>query len=208
MSKSDLLNQVAGYYSGKISEFGPTPRGVDWNGAHGQEIRFRQLCRIIEADGGFSVNDLGCGYGALYDFLRCERKDFEYFGTDVSEDMIRAARSRIGDAPGVRLAIGSEFPAAADYAVASGIFNVRLGYGDAAWQEYLELTLDVLHRGSSRGFAFNCLTSYSDPEHMRDDLYYADPRRMFDHCKQHYSRNVALLHDYNLYEFTMLVRKD
>ena len=40
-----------------------------------------------------------------------------------------------------------------------------------------------------------------------DYLYYADPGRLFDLCKRRYSRNIALLHDYGLYEFTILVRK-
>jgi hypothetical protein len=30
---------------------------------------------------------------------------------------------------------------------------------------------------------------------------------LFDLCKRRYSRNVALLHDYEIYEFTILVRK-
>lgn len=42
---------------------------------------------------------------------------------------------------------------------------------------------------------------------MRDYLYYADPCAVFDYCKRHYSRNVALLYDYQQYEFTSLVRK-
>ena len=42
---------------------------------------------------------------------------------------------------------------------------------------------------------------------MRPDLYYADPCRLFDLCKRRYAKNVALLHDYGLYEFTILVRK-
>jgi hypothetical protein len=95
----------------------------------------------------------------------------------------------------------------ADYGVASGIFNVRLGRSDAEWRAYVEATLDALDRTSRLGFAFNCLTSYSDAEKMRDYLYYADPCALFDLCKRRYSRNVALLHDYGLYEFTVLVRK-
>ncbi len=63
-------------------------------------------------------------------------------------------------------------------------------------------------RLSLQGFAFNALTSYSDPEYMRDDLFYADPSWLFDHCKRTYSSQVALLHDYGLYEFTILVRKN
>jgi hypothetical protein len=42
---------------------------------------------------------------------------------------------------------------------------------------------------------------------MRDNLYYADPFLLFDYCKKTYSRNVALLRDYGLYEFTLLIRK-
>jgi hypothetical protein len=42
---------------------------------------------------------------------------------------------------------------------------------------------------------------------MRNYLYYADPCALFDLCKRRYSKHVALLHDYGLYEFTILVRK-
>jgi hypothetical protein len=51
------------------------------------------------------------------------------------------------------------------------------------------------------------LTSYSDEDKMRAHLYYTDPTWAFDLCKRRYSRHVALLHDYGLYEFTILVRK-
>lgn len=65
----------------------------------------------------------------------------------------------------------------------------------------------MLDQTSRLGFAFNCLTSYFDEDKKRDYLYYADPGIVFDLCKRRYSRNVAVLHDYGLYEFTILVRK-
>ena len=40
------------------------------------------------------------------------------------------------------------------------------------------------------------------------DLYYADPRAFFDRCKRTSRGDVALLHDYGLYEFTILVRTE
>jgi hypothetical protein len=98
-------------------------------------------------------------------------------------------------------------PEMADYGIASGIFNVRQGRSDVEWRNYLEQTLATLNRTSRKGFAFNCLTSYSDRDRMRPDLYYADPTSLFDLCKRQFSRQVALLHDYNLYEFTILVRR-
>ena len=53
------------------------------------------------------------------------------------------------------------------------------------------------------------LTRYSDEEYIekRPELYYGDPCFFFDYCKKHFSRNVALLHDYEIYDFTILVRK-
>ena len=67
--------------------------------------------------------------------------------------------------------------------------------------------MDVLDRKSRLGFAFNSLSSYSDPAKMRDYLYYADPCSLFYVFKRRYSNLVALLHDYGLYEFTIIVRK-
>jgi hypothetical protein len=121
--------------------------------------------------------------------------------------MIRSAERRYQGIAHARFVVSSKPDGVADYGVASGIFNVRLGRSDAEWRAYVEATLDALDRTSRLGFAFNCLTSYSDAEKMRDYLYYADPCALFDLCKRRYSRNVALLHDYGLYEFTVLVRK-
>ena len=68
--KAELLSEVANYYTEKLAEHGETPRGVDWNGEESQLLRFEQLCKIIDgATEAYSLNDLGCGYGALLDFL-------------------------------------------------------------------------------------------------------------------------------------------
>jgi SAM-dependent methyltransferase len=170
-------------------------------------LRFQQLCKIVDTPNQYSINDLGCGYGALYDYLSQNSGDFSYTGIDVSESMILAARQRYHKTSEVRFILSDEPDQIAEYGVASGIFNVRLGRSDGEWRSYLEATLDVLDMTSRIGFSFNCLTAYSDLDKMKDYLYYADPGDLFDLCKRRYSRDVALLHDYGLYEFTILVRK-
>jgi len=202
-----LLADVAEYYAGKLAEHGDTPRGVDWNGPESQALRFAQLSKLLPAEAPFSVNDLGCGYGAFYEHLASQFSGFSYVGWDVSPEMVSAARARFGQAANARFEAGSAPLAPADFGVASGIFNVKLETPEAQWREYVRATLDELDRSSSSGFAFNCLTSYSDPDRMRPHLHYADPCELFDYCKRRYARNVALLHDYGLYEFTILVRK-
>lgn len=208
-SKGELLTEVANYYSDKLAQYGETPNGVDWNGEESQNIRFSQLCKIIKtaAHSQFSLVDVGCGYGALLDYLNANYSSYSYLGVDVSEDMINAARSRYSVIAGARFINASSSDTDSDFAIASGIFNVRLGRSDEEWYEYLQHTLDILDNSSRAGFAFNCLTSYSDKNKKRDYLYYADPCKLFDLCKRRYSGQVALLHDYGLYEFTILVRK-
>lgn len=206
-SKPDLLAEVAEYYTSKLAQHGESPQGVDWNGEESQTLRFEQLCKIIDTSHPFSVNDLGCGYGAFYDFLAHRYKSNSYSGIDVCEDMIRVARRRYQHRNQASFVLSNEPEHIADYGIASGIFNVRLGRSDDEWRSYLEATLDILNRTSRFGFAFNCLTSYSHEEKMRDYLYYANPCVLFDLCKRRHSKSVALLHDYGLYEFTILVRK-
>jgi SAM-dependent methyltransferase len=200
----ELVRRVDAYYTARIREHGPTARGVDWNSAESQALRFDQLLSVCCWSGPFSINDFGCGYGALVDHLVDRGARFDYTGHDVSADMIEQARRRHGD----RAFVGSvDGLTVADYTVASGIFNVRLDVQIAVWEEYVHETLKTIDRLSSRGFAFNMLTKYSDADRMRPDLYYGDPCRLFDHCKRTFSRQVALLHDYGLYEFTIRVRK-
>ena len=202
-----LLVEVSEYYSAKLAEFGDTPSGVDWNSQESQILRFEQLAKLIKPISSFTLNDLGCGYGALFDYLASNYPQFAYVGCDVCPDMIQSATARHAKHPNARFAIASNPTEMADYSVASGIFNVRLGHGDGEWLDYIKATLEVLDRYSLMGFAFNCLTAYSDADKMRDYLYYANPCELFDYCKRRYSRHVALLHDYGLYEFTLLVRK-
>ena len=206
--KAELLNEVAKYYTEKLAEHGQTPRGVDWNGEESQLLRFKQLCKIINgATEPYSLNDLGCGYGALLDFLNDNYQCRTYCGIDVSADMVRAAQARHKTNPRARFLTAAMPDASADYGIASGIFNVRLNRSDDEWLDYLQTILNELDRSSRLGFAFNCLSSYSDEGKKRDYLYYADPCKLFDLCKRRYSKQVALLHDYGLYEFTILVRK-
>ena len=94
-----------------------------------------------------------------------------------------------------------------DYVLASGVLNVRQSHTDLEWWDYVVTTLIKFDSLATKGFAFNMLTSYSDQDKMRDYLYYANPGKVFELCKQRFSKQVALLHDYPLYEFTILVRK-
>ena len=207
-NKENLLFEVSNYYSERIIQYGSSPLGVDWNGEESQKLRFKQLVKVItETEDYFSINDLGCGYGALWDYLSETYNSFNYQGIDISSKMVEAAIKRVPISNDVRFLNSCKPDRIADFSIASGIFNVKLSKSDEEWKYYLFNTIETLNECSSLGFSFNCLTSYSDKEKMRNDLYYGDPCEFFDLCKRKYSKEVSLLHDYGLFEFTILVRK-
>jgi SAM-dependent methyltransferase len=200
-----LERDVERYYTERFAEHGPTARGVDWNSEESQTIRFERLLRLHEGSEPFSINDYGCGYGALLSFLAARGYSFTYRGFDLSAAMITHAQEDAKD-PRASFFTDEALLGEADYTVASGLFNVKLDADTATWEAYIFDTLQRFSRLSRRGFAFNMLTSYSEREKMRGDLFYGDPRQYFDICKREFSRDVALLHDYGLWEWTILVR--
>jgi SAM-dependent methyltransferase len=201
-----VLRQLVEFYATTLASHGPTPLGVGWNSIKAQQLRFAKLCTLLDNDGNESIVDYGCGYGALLTYLRSRPGDFEYWGYDICDEMIDAAKSEFANERGTHFTTDRASLVQADYCVASGIFNVKFDAADATWREYIVATIQDMAGIARRGIAFNALTSYSDLEKRRPELYYADPLDLFDYCKRNLSRDVALLHDYKLYDFTIVVR--
>jgi len=206
MTDQQLQDRVRQYYEGRLHEHGATARGVDWKSESSQILRFRQLERLWEDEPDVSLVDYGCGYGALAEHIRARGHRGPYTGFDISRDMADAAVRRGQQLRDCRWTADRGQVQAADYAVASGIFNVKLDASEEDWRAYMFRTIADLASLGTRGFAFNALTSYSDADKRRADLHYADPLELFEHCRCNYSRFVTVVHDYPLYEFTILVR--
>jgi SAM-dependent methyltransferase len=201
----EILKTVDKYYTSKVNTLGATSEGVDWNGPDSQYLRFKILSEVI-AENKVSILDYGCGYGEYINYLNSQDLEYAYTGYDISKAMIKQAKEKF---PGKEYIFTShpEELKQYDYAIASGIFNVKNEINDNEWQDFILSELKKLDMLSQKGFSFNALTTYSDKEFMKEYLHYANPLLLFDHCKKHFSRNVALLHDYGLYEFTIIVRK-
>jgi SAM-dependent methyltransferase len=210
MSIDETQKKLDQYFTEKLETYGATAKGVDYNGEQAQAIRFAELVRVIDPSRPFTVTDYGCGYGAMFDFLNARDWQFEYYGVDLIEKMVVAGHETHKDFPNAHFTVDEKELPVADYLVAAGIFNIKLECPYNEWQEMVTDTLPRMNALCSKGFSFNMLTKYSDADRMagRPDLFYADPLFFFDFCKRNFSRNVALLHDYGLYDFTIIVRKD
>jgi SAM-dependent methyltransferase len=202
-----LRTRVRDYYSGTIERHGPTPLGVDWPNAASQYLRFVQLLKLCDFTRPFSLNDFGCGYGALLEYLAMRHPEAEvsYRGTDISASMIAAARRRWSDDPRATFALGARCGTMTDYSLASGVFNVRLGHPVADWEAYVESVLRDLCACSRIGFAVNFMLPHDDRP-AEDELYRSQPRRWVAFCRKELGCSVRVLKDYGLREFTLLIR--
>ncbi len=204
---SDLIERrIKDYFGPRLREHGTTPKGVDWNNQDAQYLRFNQIMKVCETDAPFTLNDYGCGYGALVGFLTEGGYSFTYWGYDVTDDMTQKAESLYGGLPHVKFVNDESLLPVCDYTVASGVFNERFDVDEEDWQHYVLESLGKMAAKSKLGFASTFLTKYSDAEKMRSDLYYPDPCFMLDYCIRHFSKNVAVLHDYRAWDFTVIVR--
>lgn len=201
-----LHRATEAYYTRAISRHGAEPLGVDWRCAASQEMRFVQLLKACDFSAPFSLNDLGCGYGALVGFLRKRHAGaaIDYVGIDLSPAMIAAAR-RLWRR--TRFMVGSVCPGIADYSVASGIFNVKLDQPRAVWERFVTATLRDLHAASRRAFAVNFLAPTAPGQPAVTALYRTAPAPWIRYCERELGGGVDLIADYGLREFTLIVRK-
>lgn len=205
-TREDILRRAAQYYGAKLAAHGATPHGVDWKDQDSHSRRHKQFLRLLGDETEASVIDLGCGYGDFLRFLREHGFSGRFVGYDVAPEMIDAARQFHGEARDRFWRVGAEPDESTDFAITSGILNVKGDVSTEDWSDYVRHIIDQLARSSRRGFAFNMLTMSSDPALRRPDLYYADPAETLQYCLSRFGRSVAILQDYGLWEFTMIVR--
>src|SRR5262245_18584906 len=123
-----LLDRVDEFFTQKVRAYGATPAGADFNSESAQQIRFDQLAKLIDdRSKPFSIIDYGCGYGALYEYLRL--RDYSitnYVGFDISTQMISEAQKTFASDPRATFTSQECDLVYADYVIVSGIFNVKL----------------------------------------------------------------------------------
>lgn len=204
-----FLTGIAEHYEKRLARFGALAQGVLWRNAEGQKLRFDVLVRIFEPGdrhGGITVNDLGCGYGAFFDYLkgRPVMAGSRYTGYDICAAMVETATGRIHD-PRARFVHSAAATETADYSFASGTFNLKADVEAGPWNAYVKASLADLWRRTNKGLAFNMLSVTST--RREEGLYYADGAEFLEFCAATLSRNAVLADDYPLREWTIFVRR-
>lgn len=182
-----LLIPVLRHYNRELKRHGARAKGVLWRDAEGAARRFRVLSQILpvsdctapfDSSGAActTVHDFGCGYGALFHFLSehpVMQSGGSYLGTDMSEDMLSAARELVSDQR-ARFAYGVGAAEPAEYTMVSGTFNLKSNVDDGTWSAFVQESLRELWKQTHKGLAFNLL--HDNSPQQNSSLYYADAR--------------------------------
>ena len=94
-----LERKVKRAYTDRLAALGPAPKGVFWRNQSTQIARFDALLDLVTTvtpAANPSIADIGCGYGAMLEFLqktpRYQR--FQYTGVDINQAMINSCKQR------------------------------------------------------------------------------------------------------------------
>ena len=205
-----LLKPVARSYERRLAELGPDARAVFWKSEDHQLVRFETLYQIFdpedERQGGTSVADFGCGYGAFFDFLKHKPilRGGSYVGYDMSRKMIDTARARTRD-PRARFLQQLTVTEPADYVFACGTYNMHMGANAEEWGDYIKESLRDLWAKTRTALAFNLLRA--DAEERYQGLYYADGGEFLEFCRNELSPNTTVTNDEPLPDYTFVVRR-
>lgn len=197
-------------YGRRLDQCGTTAKGVFWRDDEWHVRRFERFAEVFDrshaVSGGITINDLGCGYGAFFDYLAPlpVMHGSEYYGYDIAQEMIAACRDRIVD-PRARFLRKMEATRPADYSFACGTYNLCGRADRNEWQAYVEDSLRQLWQQSNTAMAFNMLRD--DEAEKYDGLHYIDPVYIADFCRKNLSQDVVVFDERPMPDVTYFVRR-
>jgi len=203
-----FLKDISKVFSFRVHTFGGTPAGVLWKSNEGQQLRFEVLAGILDdlpPSTAVTINDFGCGYGAMYDFLHDlpSMAEMTYSGYDISKKMVDTALQRNNDRRAT-FSEASKIDTPADFTFVSGTFNLKLDVDDGPWGTYVKSTLNQLWIMSDKGLAFNMLDKNRPDQEI--GLYYANVEEYMNFCRT-LSPDATFIDNYQLDEWTIFMRR-
>lgn len=206
MSESDVdLDPLKDHYRKQLAAHHDTARSVSWRNEDVSTRNFAAIAQVFAHETQpFTVYEIGCGVGAMADFLHRNVPLAQYSGCDIMPEMIERAKERNPKLPvELRDVLASPPPEQRDYVLISGLFNLRMTNEPQAWERFVEQMLVAAFAIARKGLASNFLTSHV--EWTRQLGYYQDPAAVLDFAISKLSRFCELRHSYYPWEFALLV---
>jgi len=200
------------YYNYHLKKYKKGPRAVNWSTNKTQKIRFN---KIYEA-GYFNnkkIHDVGCGLAHFYKFLKNKKIKFRYIGSDISEEMIRHAKSQ-SNSVDINLQRFNLLKInnkkllkklSADFVIANGLFTVKVNFSNKYWWSYIKKMLKKMFYITKECLVFNLMKNNVD--YKDGHLYYQSIDPLLKFIEKNLSKKIIIKQDYPLYEFMVYIYK-
>lgn len=180
-----LEHSLNAAYQARLNQRGNVAEGVFWRNKSAQFARFDSLLQQVghaSPHQNTIIADVGCGYGALYDFIKATPKyqHLLYTGVDINSAMIKACKQHFPNEKNL-FSIGRKPRQMVDFSLFSGTFNLCHINKTKLWEEYI---FDNLHQSwqlSRYGITLNLLCDKQS--HIRNQIYYANRARFIESAR-------------------------
>ena len=204
----NIINKTKKAYENQFLNYGSTPKGVFWQNNDTQEARFKTLIGAISKNdliGGVSISDFGCGYGALYNFIKDKpfMKNSMYIGYDIVPSLIEEASKRL---PEAKFICSQNILHPSDYIFVSGTFNMSFDKTIKTWKKYIENQLLHCFSMTKKVLAFNLLCSQTSK--IENNLFYTNIEEIEIFCKNYLGSCLVIKTPVAKNDITIFVTRD
>ena len=200
--ESDLLRRLlfASYerqlnraYRDRLASKGNTAQGVFWRSQSSQYARFDALLSLVHQLRGYqptSIADIGCGYGAMLDFINQSSnfRHVDYLGVDINRAMIAACRQKFPHQPDI-FSTGNRPSRIVDFCLFSGTFNLTHSSDPALWNDYIFACLDSCMAKTRYGLVLNLLCT--PKAQIQKQIFYASRAAFIQRAEAHFGPTHA-----------------
>ncbi len=205
-----LLNkQISNIYDKRFDNYYNTPKGVFWNSKLSQDLRLNiildKILKIAKSE-RFSIADIGCGYGRLYEIIKQRNLNgkVKYFGFDINQKLINFCKNN-KDFENVEFAI-STFPFKnTEYVVMSGTYNLTPTNNISLWEDYIIKNLTSNWKLVNKAMIFNCLIK--EKKEITNALYYTELSWIKRICENNFCNPEIIKHNLLKDDITVILKK-
>ena len=177
-------------YTKRYKKFGATPKGSFWVSKKRQYKRFeiilKEIRKIANSSHRIKLADIGCGYGAMADYLISinEIDQYNYQGLDISPILIEQCNKRFSH-PNISFSVGKNPNNLSMFTIMSGTYNLSMTRDVLEWEEYFFKCLSECWKFTSEAMIFNL--QVSNQQRVSDNnIYFAEPSRVIDRCVSYF----------------------
>ena len=205
-----LLNkQISHIYNKRFDNYNNTPKGVFWNSKLSQDLRLNiildKIFKIAKNE-EFSIADIGCGYGRLYEIIKERNLDnkVQYYGFDINQKLINFCKNN-KDFENIEFAI-SPFPFKnIDYVVMSGTYNLTPTNNIPLWENYIIKNLTCNWKFVKKAMIFNCLIK--EKRTIEKKLYFTELSWIQKICERTFCDPEVIKHNLLKDDITIILKK-